>query len=203
MNGTFYREIRQGRHQYCIVTCTSCLILPLRAQTIIPFGPSFEALRSDDKVWNSSVWLQRFKIFKQLYKPVFHMAMTTTDHAAEPPQGTPLTSSRRNYYKETCSENTSYRPTSSLASHAEGPGDEVGYRRFSFHVIGFSDRVGLWVIKIKKLMILCARSASRSREQWQRNADHAARLCQQFVYSVVKITRLYDYQTWKVHFGRN
>ena len=36
--------------------------------------------------------------------------------------------------------------------------------RFSFHVIGFSDPVDLWVIKIKKPMILCARSTSRSSE---------------------------------------
>ena len=33
------------------------------------------------------------------------------------------------------------------------------------HVIGFTDVVDLWVTKIKKLMILCARSTSRSREQ--------------------------------------
>ena len=29
------------------------------------------------------------------------------------------------------------------------------------------------------------------------NADHAARTCERFVYSIVKITRLYDYQTWQ------
>ena len=29
-----------------------------------------------------------------------------------------------------------------------------------------------------------------------RNADHVARTCERFVYSTVKITRLYDYQTW-------
>ena len=28
-----------------------------------------------------------------------------------------------------------------------------------------------------------------------RNADHAARTCERFVYSITKITRLYDYQT--------
>ena len=33
------------------------------------------------------------------------------------------------------------------------------------HVIGFSDLVDLWVIKIRKPMILCARRMSRSREQ--------------------------------------
>ena len=33
-----------------------------------------------------------------------------------------------------------------------------------------------------------------------RNADHAARTRERFVYSLVKITRLYDYQTWQTHF---
>ena len=44
-------------------------------------------------------------------------------------------------------------------------------------------------------MILCARSTSRSRE-W---AQNAARTCKSFVYSIVKITRLYDYQTWRTY----
>ena len=29
------------------------------------------------------------------------------------------------------------------------------------------------------------------------NADQAARTCERFVYSILKITRLYDYQTWR------
>ena len=33
-----------------------------------------------------------------------------------------------------------------------------------------------------------------------RNADHAAITCKRFVYSIVKITRLYDYQPWKIPF---
>ena len=33
-----------------------------------------------------------------------------------------------------------------------------------------------------------------------RNADHAARICEKFVYSIVKKTRLYDYQTWQTHY---
>ena len=33
------------------------------------------------------------------------------------------------------------------------------------HVIGFSDFVDLWVIKIKKSTILCARSTTRSSEE--------------------------------------
>ena len=52
------------------------------------------------------------------------------------------------------------------------------------HLIGFSDLVGLWVIKIKKPMILCAPSTPRSRE-----ARNAARTRERFVYSIVKITR--------------
>ena len=47
----------------------------------------------------------------------------------------------------------------------------------------FSDLVDLWVIMIKKPMILCARSVSTSGEH--------------------KITRLYDFQTWQTHFGGN
>ena len=43
-------------------------------------------------------------------------------------------------------------------------------------------------------MILCAHSTSRAR-----NAYHAARTCERFVYCIVKITRLYDYQTWQTH----
>ena len=34
----------------------------------------------------------------------------------------------------------------------------------------------------------------------ERNTDQAARTCERFVYSVVKITRFYDYQTWQTHF---
>ena len=33
-----------------------------------------------------------------------------------------------------------------------------------------------------------------------RNADHAAIKCERIVYSIVKITRLYDYQTWQTFF---
>ena len=36
---------------------------------------------------------------------------------------------------------------------------------YSLNVIGFFDLADLWVIKIKKSMILCARRTSRSREQ--------------------------------------
>ena len=41
------------------------------------------------------------------------------------------------------------------------------------HVIGFSDHVDLWVIKIKKPMILCARNTSRSREQGTKCRSHS------------------------------
>ena len=66
------------------------------------------------------------------------------------------------------------------------------------HVIEISDLVDLWVIKIKKSMILCALSTSRSSNR-ARNAHEAARTYESFVYSTVKITRLYDYKTWPTH----
>ena len=36
-----------------------------------------------------------------------------------------------------------------------------------------------------------------------RNAEEVARTCERFVYFIVKITKLYDYQTWQTHFGGN
>ena len=35
------------------------------------------------------------------------------------------------------------------------------------------------------------------------DADQAAGTCERFVYSIVMITRLYDFQTWQTHFVRN
>ena len=58
----------------------------------------------------------------------------------------------------------------------------------SNHVIGFSDLVDLWVIKIKKLMILCAPSTSKSREQSTKRPYHTTRVRER-VFSIVKITR--------------
>ena len=77
---------------------------------------------------------------------------------------------------------------------------------FSFfvfnHVIGFSDLVDLWVIKIQKPMILCRRSTSCLVTR-ARNTDHTVRTCEMFVYLIVNRTRLYDYQTRRTHFVRN
>ena len=70
-----------------------------------------------------------------------------------------------------------------------------------FHVIGFSDLVELQVIKIKKPVILCARSTSRSSEQRKKHRSSNERMLKS-VYSVVKITRLYDYQTQQTRFWR-
>ena len=67
------------------------------------------------------------------------------------------------------------------------------------HVIGFSDLVDLCVIKIKSLWSF-AHVIRRYQVNRARNADHAASTCKRFVYSVVKITRLYGYQTWQIHF---
>ena len=54
------------------------------------------------------------------------------------------------------------------------------------HVIVFSDLVDLWII---------AYGVRRD----EVDADHAARVCEMFVYSIVKIW-LYDYQTWQTFF---
>ena len=68
----------------------------------------------------------------------------------------------------------------------------------TFHVIRFSDLTDLWVIKIKKSMILCARSMSTSSEQISQR-EHAKRF---FFNSISKVTRLYDYQTWPTFLGK-
>ena len=76
--------------------------------------------------------------------------------------------------------------------------------KFTFHchhVIGFSGLVDLWVIKIKSLWSF-ARVVRRDHVNRARNADHTARACEMFVYSIVKITRLYDYQTWQTLFEK-
>ena len=62
------------------------------------------------------------------------------------------------------------------------------------HVIGFYDLWDLWVIKMKKPVIICARSTPRSREQ-----STAAGRCEMFVYSIGKVTRFYYYQTWLIN----
>ena len=72
-----------------------------------------------------------------------------------------------------------------------------------FHVIGFSDIVDLWEIKIKKSPWSFAHVVRRDHVNRARNANHAARTYERFVYCRVKITRLHDYQTWQTHFWRN
>ena len=64
-----------------------------------------------------------------------------------------------------------------------------------------SDLADLWVIKIKSLWSF-ARVVHRNHMNRAQNADQAARTCERFVYSVVKITRLYDYQTWQTFFEK-
>ena len=63
-------------------------------------------------------------------------------------------------------------------------------------MIGFSDHVALWVTKIK------AHVARRGHVNRAQNADHAAKTCDRFVYSIVKVTKLYDYQTCQTFFER-
>ena len=59
-------------------------------------------------------------------------------------------------------------------------------------MIGFSDLVDLWVTEIKKSPV---HHRSQDHVNRAQNADHAVRTCDRFVHSIVKITRLYDYQT--------
>ena len=68
----------------------------------------------------------------------------------------------------------------------------------TFHVVGLSDLVDLWV---RKPMILCARS-TRDQVNRIRYADHATRTRERFVYSIVTITRVYDYQTGQIFFEK-
>ena len=66
----------------------------------------------------------------------------------------------------------------------------------SYHAIGFSDLVQLLVIKIKRLSF--AQVVRRDRVSRARNTDYAVKTCEIFVV-IVKIKRLYDYQTWPTH----
>ena len=75
----------------------------------------------------------------------------------------------------------------------------------AIHGIRFSDLVDLWVIKIRKPMILCARSTSRSREQSTKHrsrSENVRKFCLSYniVRIRVRIRRLYHYQTWQTHF---
>ena len=72
----------------------------------------------------------------------------------------------------------------------------------SYHAIWFSDLADLWVIKIKSLWSF-ARVVHRDHVNRARKANHVARACERFVHFIVKITSLYDYQTWRRHFMRN
>ena len=64
-------------------------------------------------------------------------------------------------------------------------------------VIRFSNRVDLWVIKIKSPWSL-AHVLRRDHVNKAWNADYAARTCEKSVYSIVKETTFYDYKTWFV-----
>ena len=71
----------------------------------------------------------------------------------------------------------------------------------SYHVSRFPNLVDLWLITTKKPMILCACSTSFSSEQSMKHRWHRERMQKHIAYSVVKITRMHDYQTWQTHFG--
>ena len=71
------------------------------------------------------------------------------------------------------------------------------------HAIRFSDLIALWVIKIKKSMILCALSTFEiiqnilySKQHMKHTVDEAPK---RFVYSKSKIVIFSDYQTWPTH----
>ena len=66
----------------------------------------------------------------------------------------------------------------------------------SIDAIRISNFVDLWVIKIKTLWSF-AHAVHWDQVNRARNVDQAARTCERFVYSIVEITRLYDYQTWQ------
>ena len=85
--------------------------------------------------------------------------------------------------------------TISETSHMRNKGHFL--RTQYIHVIRFSDLVDLWVIKVK-----CLWSFARVMRRNHLNStwDHAARTCERFMYSVVKITRSCYYQTWSIHF---
>ena len=61
----------------------------------------------------------------------------------------------------------------------------------NIRVIRICDLVDLWVIKIKQSPWSFAHIIRRGHVNRAWNADHAARVCKQFVYSIVKITRFY------------
>ena len=63
----------------------------------------------------------------------------------------------------------------------------------SIHVTEFLELVDLWVNKILKKPNPLIHSC-------EQNTDQVARTYERFVYSIVKTTRLYDYQTCQTHF---
>ena len=62
-------------------------------------------------------------------------------------------------------------------------------------MIGFSDLVDLWVIKIKMTMILCARSTSRSREQSTKRRSSSGNMW--------KVYSIFEWLSNMTHFFRN
>ena len=69
--------------------------------------------------------------------------------------------------------------------------------------IGFSDLFDLWVIKIKKNLCSFAHGVRWEYLNRARTTNHVVRTCEMFVHSIVKKVRLYDYQTWRIHFSKN
>ena len=64
------------------------------------------------------------------------------------------------------------------------------------HVIEFSDLIDVCVIKIKSLWSFAHIVCQQDQVNRARNTER----CKKFVYFIVKVTRLYDYQTWQKHY---
>ena len=66
----------------------------------------------------------------------------------------------------------------------------------------FSDLVDLWVIKMKSPWSF-AHVIRREHVNRARNTSLAPGICERFVHSMIKLTRVYDYPTWPTYFWRN
>ena len=73
-----------------------------------------------------------------------------------------------------------------IAKSATLPDGEIHIGNM-IHVVRFFNLVDLWVTKIKKPMILCVCSMSRSNEECTKHT-HTATTCKRWVYSIAKIT---------------
>ena len=64
---------------------------------------------------------------------------------------------------------------------------------------GFSDLVDLWVIKIKKSMILCARSTSKSREQSKKRRSRSENMRKVRLFYSQNDCMIIKHRIWEIH----